>query len=255
MIAARVDPPSRILPSGSIAAVAVVYLAALGGATLGCATMKAGRKSSAGATATTADAGPRAAATGAGATTAETSRATTLGGGGDQPREIARAPLGALSASKWRLRERPDGGADARRVGDQHQPTRPGSASARATRTRRPGETGLAHLFEHLMFTQTKGQPVGAFDREIEAVGGNANAMTYYDFTAYVDDVPPGELARVAAPRGGSHGQPRPRKRQVDNERDVVAEERLASVEDSVDGSLDEMMYKQAFSRTPTAGR
>ena len=60
------------------------------------------------------------------------------------------------------------------------------------------GETGLAHLFEHLMFTQTKNHAVGEFDRAIEAVGGNSNAMTYYDFTAYMNDVPPAELARVA---------------------------------------------------------
>src|SRR6185295_115309 len=41
------------------------------------------------------------------------------------------------------------------------------------------------------------------------------------------------------------------RKRQVDNERDVVVEERLSSVEDSVDGILDETMYRQAFKTHP----
>ena len=60
----------------------------------------------------------------------------------------------------------------------------------------RAGETGLAHLFEHLMFTQTKNMPADQFDRAIEAAGGNANAMTYYDFTAYVDDLPPAGARR-----------------------------------------------------------
>jgi zinc protease len=41
------------------------------------------------------------------------------------------------------------------------------------------------------------------------------------------------------------------RKNQVDNERDVVVEERLASVEDNVDGLLDEMVFKQAFRSHP----
>ena len=41
------------------------------------------------------------------------------------------------------------------------------------------------------MFTQTKSMAADEFDRAIEAAGGNANAMTYYDFTAYVDDLPP----------------------------------------------------------------
>lgn len=39
--------------------------------------------------------------------------------------------------------------------------------------------------------------------------------------------------------------------RQVASERDVVVEERLSSVEDSVDGKLDELMYGQAFRRHP----
>ena len=82
-------------------------------------------------------------------------------------------------------------------------------------------------------------------------MGGNANAMTYYDFTAYVDNVPPGELARVARLEANRMVNLALDKRQVANERDVVAEERLGAVEDSVDGSLDEMMYKQAFRLHP----
>ena len=41
------------------------------------------------------------------------------------------------------------------------------------------------------------------------------------------------------------------RKRQVETERDVVVEERLSSVEDSVDGTMDELLYKQAFKSHP----
>ena len=113
------------------------------------------------------------------------------------------------------------------------------------------GETGLAHLFEHLMFTQTKNHPVGEFDRAIEAAGGNSNAMTYYDFTAYMNDVPPAELAVAVHLEADRMVNLDLRKRQVDNERDVVVEERLSSVEDSVDGVLDEIMYKQAFKTHP----
>src|SRR5262249_20290630 len=113
------------------------------------------------------------------------------------------------------------------------------------------GQTGLVHLFEHLMFTQTKNEPVGAFDRTIESAGGNSNAMTYYDFTAYLNDVPPAELAVAARLEADRMVNLDLRKRQVDNERDVVIEERLSSVEDSVDGALDELMYKQAFKTHP----
>jgi zinc protease len=167
-----------------------------------------------------------------------------------KPVEIARAPLGPLSVGKWRLANgltivlAPDPTATNvsymtwYRVGsrDEDEPA---------------GETGLAHLFEHLMFTQTKNHPVGEFDRAIESAGGNSNAMTYYDFTAYMNDVPPAELgvsARLEADRMVNLDL---RKRQVDTERDVVVEERLSSVEDSVDGALDELMYKQAYKAHP----
>jgi zinc protease len=170
--------------------------------------------------------------------------------GGAAPREIARAPLGPLSASKWEL----GNGLTAVLMSD------PTATSVSYTTWFRvgsrdenepAGETGLAHLFEHLMFTQTKGQPAGAFDRSIEAVGGNANAMTYYDFTAYIDNVPPDQLGLMARLEADRMVNLALEKRQVANERDVVAEERLSSVEDSVDGSLDELMYKQAFRTHP----
>jgi zinc protease len=167
-----------------------------------------------------------------------------------RPHEVARAPLGTLSASKWRF----DNGLTAVLMPDATATSvayttwfRVGSRDEDEA----AGQTGLAHLFEHLMFTQTKGQPVGEFDRAIEAVGGNSNAMTYYDFTAYIDNVPPGELALVAGMEADRMVNLALDKRQVDTERDVVAEERLGSVEDSVDGSLDELMYKQSFRKHP----
>jgi zinc protease len=186
--------------------------------------------------------------------------ARAAGGGGasgsrvatkvDAPTEVARAPLGPLTASKWRLANGltivllPDSSATSVsymtwfRVGsrDEDEPA---------------GQTGLAHLFEHLMFTQTKSHAVGEFDHAIESVGGNSNAMTYYDFTAYMDDLPPAQLGVAVRLEADRMVNLDLRKRQVDNERDVVVEERLSSVEDSVDGTLDELMYKQAFKTHP----
>jgi zinc protease len=172
------------------------------------------------------------------------------GGGGDGVTLLARAPLGPLSVGKWQLPNgltvvlAPDPMATSvsymtwYRVGSRDE-------------DEAAGETGLAHLFEHLMFTQTKNHPVGEFDRAIEAAGGNSNAMTYYDFTAYMNDVPPSEVGVAAHLEADRMVNLDLRKRQVDNERDVVVEERLSSVEDSVDGVLDEIMYKQAFKTHP----
>jgi len=176
------------------------------------------------------------------------------GGGASAPPvgvvEVTTASLGALTARKWRL---PNGleivlAPDPRatsvsyttwfRVGSRHE-------------NERAGETGLAHLFEHLMFTQTKSMAADEFDRMIEAAGGSANAMTYYDFTAYVDDVPPREIELAARLEADRMTNLDLRKRQVETERDVVVEERLSSVEDSVDGTMDELLYKQSFKSHP----
>jgi len=101
------------------------------------------------------------------------------------------------------------------------------------------------------MFTQTKTTAANAFDRAMEDAGGSSNAMTYYDFTAYVDDLPPGELPLAARLEADRMVHLDLRKKQVETERDVVAEERLSSVEDSVDGILEEVMYQQAFKTHP----
>jgi zinc protease len=164
---------------------------------------------------------------------------------------VSEAPLGPLSMRKWRLRNGlevllvPDEAATSVaymtwfRVGSRHE-----DAAA--------GETGLAHLFEHLMFTQTeKASAPGEFDRRMEAAGAHTNAMTYYDFTAYIDELPPQAVPLAIEMEADRMVNLSLTEQQVRTERDVVAEERLGVVEDSVDGTLDETLYGQAFLRHP----
>jgi zinc protease len=58
----------------------------------------------------------------------------------------------------------------------------------------RPGRTGFAHLFEHIMFEGSKDVPKGAFDQWLEAVGGDNNASTSSDRTNYYEDAPSNAL-------------------------------------------------------------
>src|SRR5256885_12885836 len=51
----------------------------------------------------------------------------------------------------------------------------------------RPGRTGFAHLFEHLMFMGTRAVPNGAFDAIMESAGGQNNASTSEDRTNYFE--------------------------------------------------------------------
>lgn len=190
---------------------------------------------------------------GAGGDGATRGRAPSGGGhgGGSPPALIATAALGAVTLKKWRL----ENGLELVFAGDPSATSvsymtwfRVGSRNENAA----AHETGLAHLFEHLMFTQTKGaREPGAFDRKLEEVGGNINAMTSYDFTAYVDNMPPDALPLAIALEADRMVNLALEPQQVETEREVVAEERLSAIEDSVDGLLDEVMHAQAFKRHP----
>lgn len=56
------------------------------------------------------------------------------------------------------------------------------------SRNETPTKTGLAHLFEHLMFTGTAAVP--DYDTPIQLAGGENNAFTNTDFTNYYISVP-----------------------------------------------------------------
>jgi predicted Zn-dependent peptidase len=62
------------------------------------------------------------------------------------------------------------------------------------SRVERPGRTGFAHLFEHLMFMGTRRAPTHMFDAWMEQAGGNNNASTHTDVTDYYDIAPPTAL-------------------------------------------------------------
>ncbi|MBI2894389.1 MAG: insulinase family protein [Deltaproteobacteria bacterium] len=119
------------------------------------------------------------------------------------------------------------------------------------SRNEREGKTGLAHLFEHLMFNETESLRAGEFDRILEQAGGESNAATWVDWTFYHENLPSSKLdlaVRLEADRMQHLVLQDP---QVTSEKEVVANERRYSVDDSVEGSLNELLYKTAFSRHP----
>src|SRR6186713_2587404 len=54
----------------------------------------------------------------------------------------------------------------------------------------KPGRTGFAHLFEHLLFEGSKHVKEGEFDRLLEAAGGQNNGSTNEDRTNYYEELP-----------------------------------------------------------------
>jgi len=119
------------------------------------------------------------------------------------------------------------------------------------SRHEREGTTGIAHLFEHLMFNQTESLAPGEFDRKLEAVGGETNAATWVDWTYYRDNLPRGELELAVRLESDRMAHLVLGNEQVESEREVVANERRFRVEDDVDGFLSEELYKLAFTTHP----
>ncbi len=119
------------------------------------------------------------------------------------------------------------------------------------SRHEREGITGIAHLFEHLMFNQTKNHPPGELDRLIETAGGDTNAATWVDWTYYRDNLPKAELQLAVELEADRMAHLTLGDKQVESEREVVANERRFRVEDDVDGFLNEELYKAAFTTHP----
>jgi zinc protease len=126
------------------------------------------------------------------------------------------------------------------------------------SRHERPGATGMAHLFEHLMFSQTEGLPPGEFDRLVERTGGESNAATWVDWTYYRLSLPARDLPLAIRLEAERMTKLVLTTEPVEAERDVVTNERRERVEDDVDGWLDEQLMAHAFTvhpyRWPTIG-
>ncbi len=97
----------------------------------------------------------------------------------------------------------------------------------------RPGRTGFAHLFEHLMFEGSEHVEKGEGDRLIEADGGSSNGGTRPDATEYWEQVPKNSLEQMLYLESDRMGYLLPTLDQakLDNQRDVVRNERRQNYE------------------------
>jgi zinc protease len=119
------------------------------------------------------------------------------------------------------------------------------------SRHEKPGKTGLAHLFEHLMFNETEGLKAGEFDEKLEENGAESNAATWVDWTYYYESLPKERLDLAIALEAERMSRLVLREPQVASEKDVVANERRYRVDDDVEGAASEVLYKTAFTVHP----
>lgn len=97
----------------------------------------------------------------------------------------------------------------------------------------RPGRTGFAHLFEHLMFEGSLHLPKGTMDRLIDAAGGETNGSTSPDTTQYWQQVPSNALEQMLWAESDRMGflLPTLTQEKLDNQREVVRNERRQNYE------------------------
>src|SRR5436305_4654281 len=125
----------------------------------------------------------------------------------------------------------------------------------------KPGRTGFAHLFEHLMFMGSGHAKYGVFDQLLESAGGTNNASTAEDRTNYYIDVPSNALDLALFLESDRMGYllDAMSPKTVDAQRDVVKNERRESYENAPYGmasiELSQMMYPKGHPYSwPTIG-
>jgi zinc protease len=125
----------------------------------------------------------------------------------------------------------------------------------------KPGKTGFAHLFEHMMFQGSANIEKGQHFALVNAAGGTLNATTWLDRTNYFETLPSHELELalwLEADRLGSL-LPAMTQEKLDNQRDVVKNERRYGVDNQPYGTWDEKLFALLYPEThpyhhPTIG-
>jgi zinc protease len=117
------------------------------------------------------------------------------------------------------------------------------------SRNERAGRTGLAHLFEHMMFQGSEHVPGTEHIAQVERVGGNVNASTWLDRTNYYATVPSDRLELVLWLESDRMGcfLPALTQETFDNQRDVVKNERRQRVDNQPYGDWDERLQAMVY--------
>jgi len=114
-----------------------------------------------------------------------------------------------------------------------------------------PGQSGIAHFVEHLMFKGTNNFPPGAFSKRVSAMGGDDNAFTSQDYTAYFESVAVSRLADVMAMEAERMTGLLFPPDEVLSERKVVIEERRQRTENDPRAYFYEQMRSALFVNHP----
>ncbi len=114
------------------------------------------------------------------------------------------------------------------------------------SKNERPGRTGFAHLFEHMLFQGSAHVGTNDHFRHLQRIGGVANGSTWYDRTNYYETVPAQELELALWLESDRMGflLPALDQAKLDNQRDVVMNERRQRVDNQPYGRPYERLFE-----------
>jgi zinc protease len=119
------------------------------------------------------------------------------------------------------------------------------------SKNERPGRTGFAHLFEHLMFKGSKNVDPEGHTSMIASIGGQSNAFTTEDETTFWETAPSQYLPLMLWLEADRMATLRINNETFVSEREVVKEERRLRIDNQPYGRLNEIIYDQVFTTHP----
>ena len=113
------------------------------------------------------------------------------------------------------------------------------------------GKSGIAHFLEHLMFKGTQNHPKGAFSNLVSELGGQENAFTSYDYTAYFQKIAKEHLGTMMAYEADRMTNLALSDEDVAPEREVVLEERRMRTDSDPAAQLSESLSATLYVNHP----
>lgn len=115
----------------------------------------------------------------------------------------------------------------------------------------KPGFTGMAHLFEHLMFKGTPKYPEKQFFLQLEAKGAEVNAYTTHDYTVFYENLVPSLLEKAIDMEADRLAHLTLTEDVMNSEKMVVLEERRLRTDNTPEGKMQEAIWRLAFHYHP----
>jgi predicted Zn-dependent peptidase len=118
------------------------------------------------------------------------------------------------------------------------------------SRDEQPDEHGISHLLEHMAFKGTKRRSARQIAEEIEAVGGDINAATSFETTAYYASVLKSDMPLAVDVLSDILSEPTFDPGELKREQNVIVQE-IGATEDNPDDLVFDYLQSSAFPNQP----